>query len=97
MNARILLIGATATVILTSAPFAHTESAPAQKACSWNSKKQCAEAGGTTASRGTARTSRQQPKIEEAPRPGIPIGEEELRRLKSLPGKPPPNSEAYSP
>jgi hypothetical protein len=94
MNARILLIGATATVMLIFAPFAHTESAPAQKACSWNSKKQCAEEGGTTTSRGTARASRQQPKLEEAPRPGIPVGEEELRRLKSLSGKPPAKSDS---
>jgi hypothetical protein len=94
MNARILLIGATATVMLIFAPFAHTEGAPAQKACSWNSKKQCAEEGGTTTSRGTARASRQQPKLEEAPRPGIPVGEEELRRLKSLPGKPPAKSDS---
>ena len=86
MKAGILLIGATAAIILIGPPFAKAENAPAEKTCPSSSKKQCAEEGGTTTTRGTARTTRRQPNIEEAPRPGIPIGETELRRLKSLPG-----------
>ena len=85
MKAGILLIGATATIILIGPPFAKAENAPAEQTCSSSSKKQCAEEGGTTTTRGT---TRRQPIIEEAPRPGIPIGETELRRLKSLPGQP---------
>ena len=88
MKASILLIGATAAIILIGPPFAKAENAPADQTCSSSSKKQCAEEGGTTTTRGTTRTTRRQPIIEEAPRPGIPIGETELRRLKSLPGPP---------
>jgi hypothetical protein len=78
------------SAILLCAYFAQMQPASAQSSSSSSQTVQSAEEGGMITLEGTRPAAKKKLKLQEAPRPGIPIGEEELRRLKSLPGAPPP-------
>jgi hypothetical protein len=56
-----------------------------------------AERGGTTTTGQGVTPPTTRERVQEAPRPRIPIGDEELRRLKEVPGSPKPKKGTVQP
>jgi len=83
-----LLAAGLAAVILQSLPgYAQTAKSGAMNGPALSTPSETTQVGGTLGSsnRATAPSARPVPRYQEAPRPGIPGGEERLRWLKENP------------